>query len=87
MALKQLAVALCVIGAASPLSAAVQDQRPAMGAPAGTPETRYCLKLETITGSVLQKVMCLTRAEWEDEWVDLDKEWASNGVGTREGKI
>jgi hypothetical protein len=83
MASKHLAVALCVIAAAAPASAAIQE--PHRGAPPGTPETRYCMRTAVITGSIIEKVRCWTREEWEDQGVDLDKEWAREGVGVRDG--
>jgi len=81
MALRKLAIALSMI-AASPVSAAVQDTTPGQGAPVGTPETLYCMHIEAITGSRLEKVKCWTRAEWADRDVDVDKDWAKEGVKT-----
>ena len=49
------------------------------GAPSGTAETRYCMKI-SITGSRIEKVKCWTRAEWADEGVDIDVDWAREGV-------
>ena len=47
--------------------------------PEAGPDARYCLRIE-ITGSRLERILCLTRQEWVDEEVDVDKEWAENGV-------
>jgi hypothetical protein len=82
MALKQLATALIMIAAASPVSAAVQDMGQPAPAPAGNPETLYCMHIEAVTGSRLEKVKCWTRAEWADRGVDVDKDWAKEGVTT-----
>lgn len=82
MALKELALALSMIAAASPGAASIQDPDPAMGAPAGTPETRYCMRIEAITGSRLEELKCWTRAEWAEQDVDVDEEWAREGVRT-----
>ena len=79
MAHKELILAFGMIVAASPVSAS--RSVPAM-APAGTPETRYCMHIEAITGSRLEKVVCWTRAEWADQGVDVDVDWAKEGVGT-----
>ena len=49
-------------------------------APAGTPTTRYCLKVEAATGSRLETIECWTRAEWADQGVDVDADWAKEGV-------
>lgn len=81
MALRKLAVALSMI-AAAPVSAAVQEVTPEPGAPAGTPETLYCMHIEAITGSRLEKLKCWTRAEWADRGVDVDRDWAREGVKT-----
>jgi len=81
MALRKLAFALSIV-AASPVSAAVQDVTSEPGAPAGTPATLYCMHIEAITGSRLEKLKCWTRAEWADRGVDVDKDWAKEGVKT-----
>ena len=83
MALKELTLSLCMI-AALPASAGAHEPDASQGAPAGTAETRYCLKIEAVTGSIIEQVRCWTRAEWKDQGVDLDKEWAREGVGIRE---
>lgn len=80
MAHKELVVALGLIIAASPASATNQEPGPAPGAPAGTPNTIYCMRIEAITGSRLEKVKCWTRAEWADRGVDVDQDWAREGV-------
>jgi hypothetical protein len=70
MALKEIVLALGMIVAASPLSATSQGPEPATGAPVGTPETRYCMHIEAITGSRIE------------QGVDVDKDWAKEGVRT-----
>lgn len=72
MAHKAVAVALTMIVAVSPAAAQ---------APPGTPETKYCLRVEPITGSHIPGVACLTREEWAEGNVDVDKVWAEDGVG------
>jgi hypothetical protein len=49
-------------------------------APAGTSETRYCMRIEAATGSRVQTVRCWTRAQWEAQGVDVDKDWPREGV-------
>jgi hypothetical protein len=49
-------------------------------APAGTPDTRYCLRVDPITGSRMETIQCRTRDEWASLEVDVDQEWAENGV-------
>jgi len=82
MAYKELFVALSMIVTASPLSASQSDQPPATPAPAGTPETKYCLRVDPLPGQLAQTVQCWTRAEWADQDVDVDKVWATDGVRT-----
>lgn len=72
-----LVVTVSLIAAASPL-AATQAQ-PAT-APAGSAETRYCMRVEPMTGSRIERTLCWTRAQWAEQGVDLDKEWAREGV-------
>ena len=82
MAHKGLIVALSMIAFASPVMASQPDQPTATTAPAGTPDTRYCLRVDPLPGQLVQTVQCWTRAEWADQDVDVDREWASNGVRT-----
>jgi len=86
MAFNKLVIALGAIAIAAPASLAAQpDSAPivtvASGtAPAGEPGTRYCMHVDPITGSLIETVQCWTRDEWADQGVDVDKEWAKNGV-------
>jgi hypothetical protein len=50
------------------------------GAPAGAANTRYCLRVDPITGSRMETIQCRTREEWSALDVDVDQEWAENGV-------
>ena len=81
MAHKALLIALGTIAAASPVSATSHDPA-GQGAPAGTAETKYCMYIEAITGSRLEQVKCWTREEWAENGVDVDKDWAREGVRT-----
>lgn len=80
MALKALAAALSVIVVASPVLAHNSQDQTA-GAPPGNADTKYCLRVEPITGSRIPSVACLTREEWAEGHVDVDKAWAQDGVG------
>ena len=71
---KTLIALLSAIGVATPVSAATL-------APPGTPATRYCMRVGPLTGSNVETVQCWTRAEWADQGVDVDREWAKEGVG------
>ena len=50
------------------------------GAPAGDANTRYCLRVDPITGSRMETIQCRTREDWALLEVDVDQEWAENGV-------
>ena len=80
MALKLMVIAAGMIAAASPLAATAQEPAPASVAPAGTPQTKYCMHIEAVTGTRLEEVKCWTRAEWAEQGVDVDLEWAKEGV-------
>ena len=71
----QLVLLLGLAGVASPAAA-----RPAMPAPPGTPTTRYCMRIEAVTGTRLETVKCWTRDEWAEQGVDVDKDWPKEGV-------
>ncbi|HET9336322.1 MAG TPA: hypothetical protein VFO12_07945 [Sphingomicrobium sp.] len=70
--------AFSLIAAASPLAA--NQPEPGTVAPAGGPETRYCMRVEPATGSRIETIECWTRAQWAEQEVDVDKEWAKEGV-------
>jgi hypothetical protein len=79
MADKKWLIALGMIVAASPVSAA----KPPPGmtvAPPGTPQTRYCMRIEASTDTRIEIVECWTREEWADQGVDVDKDWPKEGV-------
>jgi hypothetical protein len=84
MAHKEFLVALSLIVAAAPVSATQTDAEvqplPANPAPPGGPDTRYCMHIEAVTGSRIENVVCWTRAEWADQGVDVDQDWAKEGV-------
>jgi hypothetical protein len=71
-----LVVALMLGAAALPLP--VNPGAPS--APPGGPQTRYCLRVDPIIGSRIETIQCRTREDWWDLGVDVDKEWADNGV-------
>jgi len=80
MAHMGLVVALSMIAAATPATASIQETAEAIGAPEGTPATLYCMRIEAIVGSRLEEVKCWTRQQWVENEVDVDKEWAEEGV-------
>ncbi|HEX8842662.1 MAG TPA: hypothetical protein VF757_10240 [Sphingomicrobium sp.] len=76
MAHHQLMAALAVMAAALPSPA----NPGASGAPAGSPSTRYCLRVEPDPYSRIETIQCRTREEWAELGLDVDHEWAENGV-------
>ncbi len=76
-------VALSLLMAASPLAASTLGSKP-VSAPTGTADTRYCLRIEASTGTLIETVRCWTRAEWADQGVDVDEDWAKEGVAVME---
>lgn len=79
MATKGLLAAYGILAAASFTAAAAEPPQTG-GAPAGDANTRYCLRVGPVTGNLAETVQCWTRAEWLDQDVDIDKEWAKEGV-------
>lgn len=63
-----------------PVAATSPDQAATMTAPAGTADTRYCLRVERATGSLVETVRCWTRQQWAEQGVNVDKEWDKEGV-------
>lgn len=80
MAHKALILAFSMMIAAAPVSAA-QDE-PA--APSAGPDAKYCLRVD-VTGSNVEITRCWTREKWAEQGVDVDKEWAKEGVRVIEG--
>ena len=82
MAHKALIAAFSLALAASPLSASTPDEMPANPAPAGGPDTRYCMRIE-LTGNIVEPVRCWTREKWAEQGVDVDKVWATEGIAVK----
>lgn len=79
MARKYLLAAFGMMLAASPVAATQPELVPAV-APAGAPDTKYCMRVEPVTGTRIETVQCWTRQEWAEEGVDVDEDWAKEGV-------
>ena len=74
-----LIAAFSMLAVASP--SAAFPVAPGVGpAPAAPDSARYCLRMEPITGTRIETVECRTRYEWADLDVNVDDEWAENGV-------
>jgi hypothetical protein len=69
-----------VVVAASPGLAQPADGDAMAGAPAAGPDARYCLRVEPVTGTRVERIRCWTRERWAELGVDVDKEWAREGV-------
>ena len=72
-------VALGLIAATLPATPGGSGSTPTP-APPGTATTRYCLRVDPATGSRLETIQCRTREDWSELDVDVDQEWAQNGV-------
>ena len=79
MAHKHFVLALGMIVAASPVSATSPDRYPLV-APAAPAHAKYCLRIAPITGSRIETIQCRTREEWARIGLDVDEEWAEEGV-------
>lgn len=53
---------------------------PVTAAPSAPPDAKYCMRVAPATGSLVEQVRCWTRREWTEQGVDIDKEWAKEGV-------
>lgn len=76
MAHKQLLIAASIVVGTS---AANAQPMPSMAPPA-PPGAKYCMHVGPITGSNVETVQCWTRDQWADQDVDVDQEWAKEGV-------
>jgi len=74
------AVACSLAVAGSPASAHPPARDPMAGAPAAGRDARYCLRVEPVTGTLTERVRCWTRAQWDEQGVEVDKAWAEDGV-------
>jgi len=61
-------------------AATAQPQLVPPTAPPGTPTTRYCMRIEAVTGTRIETVECWTREQWAEQGVDVDKDWPKEGV-------
>jgi hypothetical protein len=80
MARKGLILVAFSMIAGTPLAAASLATVPVAPAPDDGPGTRYCMHVGPVTGSLVETVQCWTRAEWAEQGVDVDREWAREGV-------
>ena len=69
-----------IVAAVSPVLAQPAERDAMAGAPAAGPEARYCLRVEPVTGTRVERIRCWTRERWAGLGVDVDREWAKEGV-------
>jgi hypothetical protein len=69
-----------IVATASPALAQPAEREDMAGAPAAGPDARYCLHVEAVTGTRVERIRCWTREQWTGLGVDLDREWAREGV-------
>jgi hypothetical protein len=77
-------IAFGIVAVGSP-ALAQPETPPVAAAPSAGPDARYCLRVDPIIGSNLATIQCRTRADWESLDVDVDHEWADNGVRVIDG--
>ncbi|HEX8238663.1 MAG TPA: hypothetical protein VF574_02875 [Allosphingosinicella sp.] len=80
MSHRKLALAFSLAAAVSPALAQAPEPDSGAGAPAAGPDARYCLRVEADTGTLIERVRCWTRDQWAEQGVDVDREWAREGV-------
>ncbi|MEO8176704.1 MAG: hypothetical protein ABI626_08600 [Sphingomicrobium sp.] len=80
MVYKIFAVALTMFATVAPATVTQADPSVEAGAPAASAGAKYCLWVEPITGSRIEAVRCETRDGWARLEIDVDKEWAKEGV-------
>ena len=66
--------------AVSPVLAQPAERDDMAGAPAAGPDARYCLRVEPVLGTRMERIRCWTRERWAGLGVDVDREWAKEGV-------
>jgi hypothetical protein len=79
MGCKEL-VALAMMLAVTPAFATSRQAPVTTGAPEASADARYCLRVEAVTGSIVETIRCETREGWALLDVDVDAEWAEEGV-------
>ena len=80
MAWREVAIALIMVAGAAPVAASQSLENLPQGAPEAPADARYCMWVEAATGTRLETIQCWTRAEWAAMEIDVDQEWAQEGV-------
>jgi hypothetical protein len=87
MSKKKMAILSGLILATTPILAKAPSTDSTTGAPTAGPAAKYCLRVGPVEGSLIEVVRCWTRDQWSEQGVDVDKEWARNGVSVREDGV
>lgn len=80
MAWKTILLASIMVEGAMPVLASQSDDGARARAPEASAGALYCLRVEAATGTRLETVQCWTRDQWAEMEVDVDAEWAKEGV-------
>lgn len=81
MSHRKLAAAFSlIVVAVSPVLAQPAGRDYIAGAPEAGPDARYCLRVEPVTGTRVERIRCWTRERWAGLGVDVDRQWAREGV-------
>ena len=72
---RQVLIAAAAVAAMSSGVAVAKENTPPSdaSAPAPSEKTRYCIKSEAVTGTMLQRQSCRTLAQWKAVGVDPTK--------------
>ena len=84
MSNEKLALFVSLVLGTSPLLAQAPATTSMPGAPPASPNAKYCMRVAPATGSLVEVVQCWTRDQWSEQGVDVDKEWAREGVAVRD---
>ena len=80
MLMRASVLAVSLVAAASPGWSKTPEPREMATAPTDGPNARYCMRVEPVTGTRVELIRCWTRQEWAEQGVDVDKDWAKEGV-------
>lgn len=78
MANPTIVIAMVMTGTIS-AAGSPPETAPRVGAPEAGPDARYCMRVK-LTGNVIEPVRCWTREKWAEQGVDVDREWAEEGI-------
>ena len=78
-----IAAGIALVGTpATAGSSSAGEQKAKTAAAAKSDSKKYCIEYEKVVGSRIEELKCWTREEWAEQGVDVDKDWAKEGVRT-----